>query len=153
MSFMDSLGLVIGVLFCGLFALMCWIFVFRSLSRKKWVPVDGRVIYAFVEESKFTNRHGKRSYFPVVCYAYKYKGRRYQGDSISVANFSYRFHHEAETIIQPFVKGAQIQVYVDPRFPNQSALFSQIEWGFLFGAVFLSANCLFFLYFLIKSSI
>lgn len=113
------LGLV-GVLL----AVIGW-FQARSVrASQNWSTVQGEILEMKVEQYRYSGSEGtSTAYRPRVIYGYRVGGRDYVSERL---NFGSGFHSSirglAENKAKQFATGSRVQVYYDPKDPNEATL-------------------------------
>jgi hypothetical protein len=66
-------------------------------------------------------------YRPVVEYTYEVDGVTYRGDTIARGLVTFNWKGPATRVIEKFPVGARVPVFVDPKYPRQSALHPRVD--------------------------
>jgi hypothetical protein len=91
-----------------------------SPTASRWREVAGVITKSEVE---FRGDH----FLPVVEYAYVVDGVTYKGDTIARGLITFNWKGPAARMIESFPVGATVPVYVDPKYPRQSALRPHVD--------------------------
>ena len=84
-------------------------------TTSRWREVPGVITRSEVE-------FNGEAYWPVVEYTYVVDGVTYKGDTIVRGLITFNWKGPAARMIESFPVGATVPVYIDPKYPRQSAL-------------------------------
>ncbi len=91
-----------------------------STTTSRWREVPGVITKSEVE-------FRGDDYLPVVEYTYVVDGVTYRGDTIARGLITFNWKGPAARLIESLPVGATVPVYVDPKYPRQSALRPHVD--------------------------
>lgn len=142
-----QLQTVVGWIFGGSFTLLGLLFVMiggfelrQGLKTNDWPAAAGRIVESKIVEKKVDGSSGRRrsrssdrdrDYTVDVRYSYEVEGQRFEGDRLRYGNESHDSRASAMEEQSLFASGKEVQVYYDPKTPNQSVLIKGIGLSWL----------------------
>ena len=91
-----------------------------SPTTSRWREVSGVITKSEVE-------FRGEDYRPVVEYTYVVDGVTYKGDTVARGLITFNWRGPASRVVESFPVGATVPVYVDPKYPRQSALRAHVD--------------------------
>lgn len=102
------------MLFAGLYGL------FKVMASRSWPSVRGRITASGIREKQKKDRI---KYKPQVQYSYVVAGRNYSSNNLTFGGRRpLRSRSEAESYMQDFVEGKEVEVFYNPRNPAEACL-------------------------------
>ena len=98
-------------------------FIQVQLETKSWMRTTGIII-----SSKLSPRSFEVAGFdPDIKYEYSVNGSKFIGNQFRNIKFEYTYN-SAEKIIQQYSPGEKVNVYYNPKFPDQAILDNELKW-------------------------
>lgn len=108
--------------------------LWRARTSRRWRLAEGRVTDTAVEEIEYSPGrwiigYGNLTYAPKVTYTYEVAGRTYSGNFIAFGLGEFMMRGRAARALQPYRKGALVNVRYDPKDPGTSVLETTSGWA------------------------
>ena len=87
---------------------------------QRWREVSGVITKS---EVKFRGE----DYQPVIEYTYEVDGVTYKGNTVARGLITFNWEGSAARIAEKFPVGAKVPVFIDPKYPRQSALQPHVD--------------------------
>lgn len=129
----------IGILLVVMgFTIVCVAICFYRLAQRQrqWMIVPGTIVNSAV-------RFEIRYFDPVVDYIYEVNGQRYGGWKIRSGMVHANWRGPADRLVSRYPKDAAVDVYVNPKNPQDAVLEPGGDWYFLPLVVFCAGLCSF----------
>jgi hypothetical protein len=125
------------ILVCVGLILTCVAMAVKHSVRKqwKWEQTTAMITHSSVQ------RLGQR-FHPQIEYLYNYRGREYRGQRFRSLLTTVNWRGPSESIAAAYPVGAEVIVYVDPKYPREAVLEPGGDAGFLPFFFLFSAGCM-----------
>ncbi len=116
-------------IFCALLGLRNFI---KSVASYNWQQTECKILRSYVQVTVEPDRRSRNSMTPTVEYEYQFEGKDYRGSCIRFGQIGTSDRARAEKVLEPFVEGTSVPLYVNAGKPSESTLIPGTYWGSLF---------------------
>ncbi|MBD28159.1 MAG: hypothetical protein CMO38_02795 [Verrucomicrobiaceae bacterium] len=121
-SFIGTVLFGLSIVFLGLLFIYVLLVAYsRAKETRSWNKVPAKILRVEIIESRPTP-NSPIQFTPVVEYEYLFRNVNYVGTSIKRVNGPSSDKGRAEKKIKPFLKGADVDCWVNPNNPSQALL-------------------------------